>query len=321
METTLRKRLFSDTLRIRMIEERLITEYPKNEMRCPVHFSIGQEAVAVGVGHALDKSDYAVGSHRSHAHYLMKGGNLHAFLAELYGKEAGCSRGQGGSMHLIDLSVNFLGSTSIVGATIPVGVGAAYAARLRKENRICAIFFGDAGLEEGVTHESMNFASLHKLNVIFACENNRYSCFTPLNERQPDRPLTDVAKAHAIEAHVVDGNNVEAVYEQTKAIVDRMRKTPGPAFIEFPTYRFVAHCGPKNDDNYKYRPSDEVSDWRGRDPVIVARARLKDSGLWTDALEAEMKNAIEAEIEAGLDFARNAPFPSRELFGAFRYAP
>jgi pyruvate dehydrogenase E1 component alpha subunit len=315
------KNLFYNVLKIRLIEERLIAEYPKNEMRCPVHFSIGQEAVAVGVGTALSKDDYALGSHRSHAHYLMKGGDLKAFLCELYGKEAGCARGQGGSMHLIDLSVNFLGSTSIVGATIPVGVGTAYASKLRKEDRVTAVFFGDAALEEGVTHESMNFASVHKLNVLFCCENNRYSCFTPLAERQPDRPLTDVAKGHAVETHVIDGNDVFAIFERTGLLLDEMRKRPGPRFIEFPTYRFVAHCGPKNDDNYHYRPVEEVAAWRARDPINLAREELKSRGEWSETLEQQIRAEIEDEIENGLKFAKEASFPGRELFGAFTYAP
>jgi pyruvate dehydrogenase E1 component alpha subunit len=177
--------LYRSMLKIRRVEERIQALYPEGDMRCPTHFSIGQEAVAAGVCKNLRLEDHVISAHRSHAHYIGKGGNLRAMFAELYGKVDGCASGKGGSMHLIDLSVNFLGCVPIVGSTIPIGVGAAFGAMLQDHAAITVIFFGDAATETGVFHESVNFAAVHRLPVLFVCENNLYSVNTPLDVRQP----------------------------------------------------------------------------------------------------------------------------------------
>ena len=177
--------LYRSMLKIRRVEERVQALYPEGDMRCPTHFSIGQEAVAAGVCRSLRLEDHVISAHRSHAHYIGKGGNLRAMFAELYGKVDGCASGKGGSMHLIDLSVNFLGCVPIVGSTIPIGVGASFGAMLQDRDAVTAIFFGDAATETGVFHESVNFAAVHHLPVLFVCENNLYSVNTPLDVRQP----------------------------------------------------------------------------------------------------------------------------------------
>ena len=184
-----------------MVEEKIVELYPQQEMRCPVHLSIGQEAVSVGVCANLTREDIVFSNHRSHGHYLAKGGNLKAMVHEIYGKSTGCCFGRGGSMHLLDLSINFFGSTPIVGGTIPIAVGASLASKMQQKNNITTIFHGDGAVEEGVFHESLNFASLKKLPVLFVCENNLYSVYTPLSERQPNREIYKLVEAHDIKAY------------------------------------------------------------------------------------------------------------------------
>lgn len=228
---------------IRELEVRIAYEYPKGEMRCPVHLSIGQERAAVGVMSQLSKQDLVVSTHRSHAHYLAKGGDPYRMLCELYGKRDGCSRGQGGSMHLVDWDAGFAGSTSIVGGTIPVGVGLAFAKKFKKEPGVVAVCLGDAALEEGVFHESANFASLHKLPVIFVVENNGKSCYTDLKDRQPDRPFAFVAQAHNL-GHFESSDELAEVARWT-ALAIKAANELGPVFLEIDVERLVEHCGPK----------------------------------------------------------------------------
>ena len=185
MDTITLKKLYREMVRIRIVEESIAEHYPEQEMRCPVHFSIGQEAVAVGVCVHLDPSDHVFSNHRSHGHYLAKGGDLKAMVAEIYGKEAGCSRGFGGSMHLLDLKHGFLGAAPIVGSTIPIAVGSALTATVKEEDRVTVVFLGDGATEEGVFSESLNFAALKQLPVVFVCENNLYSVYSPLSVSQP----------------------------------------------------------------------------------------------------------------------------------------
>ncbi len=192
-------------LRIRRVEEVLADRYAEQEMRCPMHLCIGQEAIAVGVCAVLNNRDKVFSNHRAHGHYLAKGGDLDAMVAELYGKSTGCAGGRGGSMHLIDLQVGFMGATPIVGGTVPLSVGSAWADQLLDNDQVTVVFFGDGCFEEGVMHESLNFAALHQLPVIFVCENNDFSVYTHRNERQPDRPIYKIAEAHGLSAAVMDG--------------------------------------------------------------------------------------------------------------------
>lgn len=247
-----------ECLRIRMIELEIARRYGEHQMRQPIHLSIGQEAAAVGVCASLTRDDLMVGSHRSHAWYLAKGGSLNALIAELHGKATGCSHGHGGSMHLCDLSVGFTGSTSIVGGTIPIGVGLAWAKRLRGEAGIVVVTFGDAAVEQGVWHESANFAALHRLPVLFVCENNKYSCYTHISERQPDRPLTQLARAHGIPAIKLFSDNLANIWQTAQSAVQKVRRD-GPCFLEIPVIRLFEHCGPmqeqpmeKTPDNFEF---------------------------------------------------------------------
>ena len=301
--------LLRGILRIRRVEEAIADRYSEQEMRCPVHLCIGQEAIAVGVCDALSNDDVMFGNHRAHGHYLAKGGSLNAMIAELYGRATGCCGGRGGSMHLIDLDVGFLGATPIVGGTVPLAVGAAWAASLKKEKRVSVIFLGDGCFEEGVVHESMNFAALHKLPVVFVCENNRFSVYTRLNERQPDRPIYKVAEAHGISSYTGNGNDIEEILALSRKAVDLARNGEGPQFLEFHVYRWREHCGPDFDDHLNYRTAQEINDGKEDCPIARYVDFLEQNGGLNrhelDRLELE----IQGEIAAAFDFALSSSKP------------
>lgn len=300
--------LWRAMLRIRRIEEAIAERYPRGEMRCPMHLSIGQEAVAVGVCAALGEEDAVFSGHRAHAHYLARGGDLKRFIAEMFGREDGCCRGRGGSMHLADRTNGFWGSTPIVGGTVPIAVGVAWAARLRGENRLTIVFLGDGCFEEGVVHESMNFAALHRLAILFVCENNGYSVYTGLAERQPVRPIHGIARAHGLSVEAGDGNDVEFVQASTTRAVARARSNGGPQFLEYATYRWREHCGPFYDDNLGYRPAGELIGWELLCPVARQQARLSSAGLLPEV--ALLEHAITEEIDAAFTAAVAGPIPS-----------
>lgn len=313
--------LFYQILRIRRIEEAIATRYPEQKMRCPVHLSIGQEAIAVGLCHHLRPTDTLIGNHRAHAHYLAKGGDLKRMIAEIYGKETGCSKGRGGSMHLIDLSVGIIGTTPIVGGSIPVGVGVAFAAKLKKEESLTIIFFGEGATEEGVWAECLNFAALQKLPILFVCENNFYSVYSPLDVRQPkERNRAAIARAHGIPAKEGHGNDVEEVYRLGQEAVNSIRAHNGPYFLEFDTYRYREHCGPFVDDDAGYRPQEEIRTWHAKCPLNLYEAILTKRGLLTPSLKQEMEEELQAEIKEAFDFAEQSPFPTFNLSPESCYA-
>ncbi|MEN9633873.1 MAG: Acetoin:2,6-dichlorophenolindophenol oxidoreductase subunit alpha [Verrucomicrobiota bacterium] len=304
-------RLFELMIRIRMVEEAIASHYTAQQMRCPVHLSIGQEAAAAGVGLALRADDLAMSGHRSHAHYLAKGGDLNAMIAEMHGRETGCCHGRGGSMHLVDLKAGFRGAVPIVGSTIPIAVGLAFADHLQKRDRVTAAFFGEAATEEGVFHESANFASLHKLPVVFVCENNLYSVYSPMGVRQPaHREVFEQARGHGIEAHQGDGNDPLAVYQLMSEALAHARARRGPVFLELKTYRWREHCGPNFDNNIGYRTEAEYLAWKERDPIAGFERRLRAAGRLDAARHARFVQDQTAAIAAAFTAARAAPFPA-----------
>ena len=313
-------RMHRDMLRIRLIEESIAERYAEQEMRCPVHLSIGQEAAAVGVCHALLHSDRVFSTHRCHAHYLAMDGDLKAMLAEIYGKAAGCIGGRGGSMHLTDPAKGMIASVPIVASSIPLAVGSALADQIDGNQNVSVAFFGDASVEEGVFHESANFASLRKLPVLFVCENNLYSVYTALKDRQPPRRLTELARAHAMHSATVNGNDVAAVAEVARLAVERARKGEGPSFLLLDTYRWREHCGPGFDNNLGYRTEAEYEEWRLRCPVEASRAKLQAQGLLPPADEASLAAEIKLEIDAAFAFAISAPLPERSQAADHVYA-
>jgi len=298
-----------------MVEERIADLYPEQQMRCPVHLCIGQEAIAVGVCAALERDDSIMSGHRSHGHYLAKGGDLKRMLAEIYGKATGCSGGKGGSMHLVDTDAGFLGAVPIVGSTIPIAVGVAFGATLRGESKVSVVFFGEGATEEGVFAESLNFSALKQLPVIFICENNLYSVYSHIRVRQaPTRSICNIAKSHGMDASSADGNDVEAVLALASKAVSRARDGSGPTLLEFSTYRWREHCGPNYDNNLGYRMEAEFQEWQKRCPIRRIEERLVGRGGFDVGVLAELRKELAAEIEDAVAFAKESPFPEpREM--------
>ena len=304
--------LYHEMLRIRVIEETIAERYAEQEMRCPVHLSVGQEGTAVGVSAALTTEDQVLSTHRCHAHYLAKGGSLNAMMAELYGRETGCCGGRGGSMHLFDDEAGMLLSLPIVGSPIGITVGVGLAFRQRGSRAVAVTFLGDGASEEGIFHESLNLAAVHRLPVLFVLENNLYSVYTNLPDRQPNRPLTDLALAHGIPAVHGDGNDVLAVEALTRPAVERARAGEGPTLLVFDTYRWREHCGPNYDNDIGYRTEAEFLEWRERCPLTRLRRRLIADGVLDDAADAALIARFKAEMEAAIAFAKASPFPAPE---------
>lgn len=314
--------LLKQALRVRLVEQKIVDLYGEYEMRCPTHFSLGQEAIAVGVCAHLSKDDWVTSAHRNHAHYLSKGGNLKAMIAELYGKETGCSSGKGGSMHLIDKEAGFLGAVPIVGSTIPIGVGASFAAYLQGTPKLTVIFFGDAASETGVFYESLNFAAIHKLPVVMVCENNLYSVMTSLQERRPEGfEIHKIAEPFGVYSAQGDGNDLDVVFQLSEGAINHARSGKGPALIEFKTYRYVEHCGPFSDAHLNYRPAQELETWKSRDPIRLYQERLLNKRYITESEFLEWTTLIHKEIDQAIDYAKSSAFPHKrsllkDLFAA-----
>jgi TPP-dependent pyruvate/acetoin dehydrogenase alpha subunit len=306
-DAALTARLYRSLLRIRRVEEEIVRIYPSDKIKSPVHLSIGQEAVAVGVCEALAPDDVAFGSYRGHAMYLAKGGDLRRMIAELYGKVDGCARGKGGSMHLVDVARGAMGTSAVVATTIPNAVGYAYAVKCRREPRVVVSFLGDGATEEGVFAESLNFAALKGLPILFICENNRYAIHTHQKQRQAVTDICGRVRSHGVTAEAIEDGDVLRIYEATgRAVAAQRAGKAGPHFIECMTSRWVEHVGPGEDFGLGFRSRDEVDPWIQADQV----ARLRD------ALPGDRRKAIDQEIEAEIrdafEFAEQSPFPGPE---------
>jgi pyruvate dehydrogenase E1 component alpha subunit len=307
----MKNKLFESMLRIRLVEESIANKYSEQKMRCPTHLSIGQEAIAVGVCANLTSQDQVLSTHRAHAHYLAKGGCLNSMMAEIYGKASGCSKGMGGSMHLIDTSVGFMGSTAIVGNTIPVAVGLALEKKLTRKKSIACVFFGDGATEEGAFYESVNFAIIHSLPILFICENNLYSVYSGLEVRQPvDRKIYKMVRAMGISAQHGNGNDVEEVARKVKHAKTMILKSEGPQFLEFDTYRWREHCGPNFDNNIGYREESEFLKWKKKDPL--KNFYSENSQKYID----RKIDTISQEIDDAHQFADDSKFPTLQEYNA-----
>ena len=304
--------LFQRMYRVRYAEEALAELYKEKEMRTPTHFGIGQEGIAVGVCEALRNDDVVYSHHRCHTHYLAKGGNLLGLVAELYGREAGCSRGRGGSVHLTDRSVGFIGSSPILGQGVALATGSALAFRMDGASRVATAFFGEAVCEEGVIYEAVNYASVNRLPVLYVCENNFYSTESPLGMRQPDgTALTERMRSFKVEAKRIDGNDVAAVYRAAQEAIATLRAGNGPFFLECETYRWREHVGPMYDHELgrSYRSQEEVEAWKRRCPVARAeRALLASRAASAEQIES-WKAAVHAEFDAAVRDAKASPWP------------
>lgn len=292
---------------IRRVEEEIARIYPSDKIKSPVHLSIGQEAVSVGVCSALKDDDVVSATYRGHAAYIAKGGNLPSMLAELYGKATGCSGGKGGSMHLVGMDKYILGSSAVVGTTIPLSVGYSLALKREGKGRVVVSFFGDGATEEGVFYESLNFAALHRLPVLFVCENNGYAIHSPLKKRWATTQLCERVRTYGIPAVSIAGSDVLEIRDHASRAIEGMRKNEtGPVFLECHTYRWREHVGPNEDYQAGYRTLEELQQWKEKDQVEVIGARLQPSD------RAEIDAEIEAEIAAAFDFAECSAYPSPE---------
>lgn len=303
---------------IRMTEERIGELIEAGEIGCPCHLYIGQEAIAAGVCSALAPGDTVWGTHRSHGHYLARGGSLKALLAEVFGRTGGCSRGRGGSMHLIAPEQGLLGAVPIVAATIPLAVGSALASKLRGSEAVSVAFFGDGATEEGSFHEAVNFAALHKLPALFVCENNFYASHMSLLERRPADNLHKIAELYAMPGFRLDGNDVEAVRRAAVEAVARARAGEGPTLLECRTYRWRGHVGPRGDVDVGRNRKEDLDEWIARCPIALAEKRLRALGISERVLAAVRESAGEELAEAER-CARRSPLPDENelLDGVF----
>jgi acetoin:2,6-dichlorophenolindophenol oxidoreductase subunit alpha len=300
--------MYRSMVRIRLFEERVAQLVETGEIRTPCHLCIGQEAIAAGVCAALETSDYVWGGHRSHGHYLAKGGDLRAVMAELFGKATGCSGGRGGSMHLVAPEVGILGTVPLVAATIPLAVGAGLAARLRGDGRVSVAFFGDGATEEGHFHESLNLAALLGLPVIFVCENNFYASHLNLLERRLSDNILSTAEVAGMVGRQLDGNDVEAVHAAALEAVTLARRGSGPTLLECRTYRWRGHVGASWDMDVGVKRKDELHQWLDKDPIARSRDRLFQIGVGAGDCQ-EIERAAATEVEDAVRFARQSPYP------------
>lgn len=307
---------------IRGLEEGIASRYDEGKMRCPTHLSIGQECAPAVLSVLLDrKEDQAVSTHRAHAHYLSKGGDPKKLVAEIYGKATGCSGGFGGSMHLVDQSVGFMGSTAIVGGTIPIGVGLALAKSIKKEPGVVVVYLGDGAIEEGSFYESANFAAVKKLPVLFVCENNQYSVYSSLTCRQPSgRKIVDVTKGIGLKSWHGDGNNTLQTYDILSNALDSIKSGNGPAFVELDTYRWREHCGPNYDNHLNYRDEAEFQAWIERDPILALEKSLLTVDLLTEEFMHTFKSNIKKLVEECFEFAESSVFPDVNIASRYIYA-
>lgn len=313
--------LYHSMLRIRLIEERIESKYHEDEMKTPIHLVIGQEAVSVGACATMQRNDLIYCSHRTHGNYLAKGGDLKAMMSELYCRANGCAGSRGGSMHLLDKDAGVGGSSAIVAGIIPIATGAALAMQRQRTGQVVGVFFGDAGVEEGVFWESLNAAALWKLPILFLCENNFYSVSSPLENRQPAGvQIFEKAKSFGVDAVLVDGTNVLETYEATRKAMDKARSGKGPVFLEFRVYRWRGHGGAGDDTASGYRSAEEVTAWQAVCPVDGFRQRLCADGFMDDVLHERMVRAINAEIDEAFEHAATSPNPEPGELITFVYS-
>ncbi len=303
--------LFSVMKKIRLFEDGvvpLISDPP--QIICPVHLYTGQEAIAAGVCENLSDKDYVYSTHRSHGHYIAKGGSIKKLMAEMFGKKTGASKGKGGSMHLCDPDVGLPGSPAIVAGSIPLAVGTALAFSIRKEKNVSVAFFGDGAMDEGVVYESFNIAVLRNLPMIFVCENNQLATHVHIEEHMGDTDLSKKAKAFGLNAFKIDGNNVSEVYNTAKETVQLAREGSGPSFVECATYRYLGHVGPSDETDIGIRTKEDLARWHEKCPILNLETKLlNDGSLNADDIEKYVKK-INNEIDEAIIYAKNSPYPN-----------
>jgi pyruvate dehydrogenase E1 component alpha subunit/2-oxoisovalerate dehydrogenase E1 component len=310
-------RLLRKMLLIRRFEEKSAELYSATKIRGFLHLYIGEEAVAVGVMEALTPDDAIVATYREHGQALARGMSPNAIMAEMYGKQEGCSRGRGGSMHLFDAATRFYGGNAIVGGGLPLSLGLAMADKMQGKARVTCCFFGDGAVAEGAFHESMNIASLWKLPVLFVCENNLYAMGTAIRYTQAVQDLASKGAGYGVLSSSVDGMDVLAVGEAARKATDYVRQGNGPYFLECRTYRFRPHS---MFDTELYRTREEVTEWKKRDPIDSLSRRLKDDYLFNDQEMACLEREVAGEVEAAVVFAEAGTWEPIEELTRFVYS-
>lgn len=301
--------IYRSLYRIRRVEEKIIEVYSSDAIKSPVHLSIGQESVAVGVCSVLKPGDIAFGTYRGHALYLAKGGDLKRMIAELYGKRDGSAGGKAGSMHLIDIGVGMMGTSAIVATTVPQAVGYAFALKSRKSKSIVVSFFGEGAMDEGVSYESLNFAALRKLPILFICENNHYAIYSHVRDRMPEPNPCERASVFKIPAQKIEHGDTFKIRAASEKAADEIRAGGGPRFIECMTYRWRDHVGPDEDRRWKYRSDAELDHWIKRDEI----ARI--GGMLDGDARRAIERAVDSEIVEAFAFAEKSSFPDAGELG------
>lgn len=301
--------LYRAMIRIRRVEEAIARMYPSDKIQSPVHLSIGQEAVSVGVCLALGLTDHLYGTYRGHGLYIAKGGDLKKLFAELFGRVTGCAKGRGGSMHLVAPEVGLMGCSAIVAGTIPVAVGDALASKVQGSKRLVVVVFGDGAVDQGVFFESVNFAALKQLPVIFVCENNAYAIHSRVADRHRQTELFRYGESLGVPGERCNGNDVFGVLGTMERAVADVRRGCGPQLLEFMTYRWQEHVGPNTDHAEPYRDPRDIERARRFDPLNCAEGRLRERLALTDDRIAEWEADIQRDIDEAIAFAEASPFP------------
>jgi TPP-dependent pyruvate/acetoin dehydrogenase alpha subunit len=308
------RKFYVKMLTIRRFEERIGELVEQGEIGCPTHLYIGQEAVAVGVCANLTNDDWIFSNHRNHGHFIAKGGNLKSLTAECYCKATGSSKGRGGSMHPAEPDIGIPGIPAILSGSLPLAVGAALAFLMQGKGNVSVVFFGDGAVNEGAFHESLNFASLKKLPVIFICENNLLATHMPINACLADTDIFRKAEAYAIPGKRIDGNNVIEVYQEAQKAIETARNGGGPTLLECMTYRWRGHVGPNADVDKGIRTQEELDAWIAKCPIKYLEGIMLDNGSLTDSERGEIEETISEEIRAAVTFARESPYPDAKEF-------
>lgn len=307
--------LFRKMVTIRLFEEKIVDLYARGLVPGLAHLYVGEEAVATGVCANLRKEDYITSTHRGHGHVIAKGAELKFMMAELFGKKTGYCKGKGGSMHIADVEIGILGANGIAGGGIPIAVGAALSAKLRRTDQVTACFFGDGSSNNGTFHEGLNLASVHRLPVVFICENNLYGISTSQKRHQAIQDISIRAIAYNIPGITVDGNDVLAVFEASGKAIQRARAGEGPTLVECKTYRWRGHHEGDPNQGKRYRTMEEIQEWVKKCPIRRFEERLITEKVFTKVKTKKIWEEVEKEIEEAVEFANQSPFPDpRDIY-------
>lgn len=303
--------LYKKMLLIRLAEKKIVEVYPTDKIQSPVHLSFGQEGISAGVGLAMKRTDHLYGTYRNHGIYIAKGGDLKKMFAELYGKDTGCARGKGGSMHLVAPDVGLMGCSAIVGSTIPIATGDALASSLQGRERVVVAFFGDGAVDEGVFYESINFAALKNLPIIFVCENNEYAIHSKVADRHKNTQIYQYGESLGVPGKRFNGNDADEVYETMSEEIEKIRKGSGPVLLEYMTYRWYEHVGPGIDHSEAYRLPGRYKTAQNEDPLVHAAERLKKIFKKSIANFEGWEKEITKAINEAVAFAEKSPYPDK----------